>query len=143
MTTQCSHSEITGNVDDGYTCTGCGLKWAYKQDLPPPFNEGLTPRPPPTSMPSAGLGDPIDRRRHGRGRRKSDTAIKGRKFWMTVGTLGAPFLSCTIGFFMGRMSPETYVSFLQLTIPIGLAAFHAANVAQKVGLAKAGADPNA
>jgi len=66
-------------------------------------------------------------------------APKGRKFWMTAMLLGVPFASCTFALFSGRMTDVTYVGFLQVTIPLGLASFHVANVAQKVGMVRAGA----
>lgn len=65
---------------------------------------------------------------------------KGRKFWMTVALFGAPFATTTAALFTDRMPAETYVGFLEITMPLALAAFLGANVAQKVGLAKAAAD---
>lgn len=64
---------------------------------------------------------------------------KGRKFWMTVTLFGAPFVTTTAALFTDRMPAETYVGFLEITLPLALGAFLGANVAQKVGLAKAAA----
>jgi hypothetical protein len=63
---------------------------------------------------------------------------KGRKFWLTIGVLVVPFVACTTALYLGKLAGEAYVSFLQWTIPIALGVHHAANVAEKVGLAKLG-----
>lgn len=70
-------------------------------------------------------------------RRKKNKVPKGRKFWLTCWVFGVPFIACTFALFRGHMTDITYVGFLQIQIPVCLAAFHAANVAQKVGLARA------
>lgn len=62
---------------------------------------------------------------------------KGRKFWLTAWVFGIPFATCSVALFLGKMTDTTYVGFLQVTIPVCLGAFHAANVAQKVGIARA------
>lgn len=61
----------------------------------------------------------------------------GRKYAMTMWIFGVPFATCTVALFLGKMTDTTYVGFLQVTIPVCLGAFHAANVAQKVGIARA------
>jgi Na+/serine symporter len=58
--------------------------------------------------------------------------------------LGIPFVSCTVALYLGRLSGAEYVGFLQWTIPLGISAHHAANVAQKAfskEAANAGEDP--
>lgn len=65
---------------------------------------------------------------------------KGRKFWATTAVLGLPYLSCTAALFYGKLTGGEYVTFLATTIPLGLTAFLAANVVQKIGLAKAASD---
>lgn len=57
---------------------------------------------------------------------------KGRKFWLTVWVLVVSFASCTIALYLGRLTGSDYVNFLQWTVPLGISAHHAANVAQKV-----------
>lgn len=65
----------------------------------------------------------------------------GRKMFLTLLMLGAPFVTCTVALFLGKLSGGEYVTFLVTTIPMGLGIHHAANVTQKVGLAKAGVLP--
>lgn len=72
-------------------------------------------------------------------RRRPPRVPKGRKFVMTAALFGAPFVTTTAALFTDRMTAETYVGFLNISLPLALAAFLGANVAQKVGLARAGA----
>jgi hypothetical protein len=67
---------------------------------------------------------------------QTQTYPMGRKFWFSVWALGVPFASCTVALYLGKLSGESYVSFLQWTIPIALGVHHGANVAQKIGLAR-------
>lgn len=94
-------------------------------------------RPPPTSVP-LGWSDPYGLGYRGPERRRK--APKGRKFQMTCAVLGLPFAVCSAALFMDKLTGGEYVTFLVTTIPLGLTAFHAANVMQKVGLAKAQAE---
>jgi hypothetical protein len=49
-----------------------------------------------------------------------------------VWALVVPFVSCTVGLYLGKLTGETYVVFLQWTIPIAIGVHHAANVAEKL-----------
>lgn len=64
--------------------------------------------------------------------KKNSSHKRGRKFWLTAWTLAIPFVTCTVALWLGKLTGEAYVSFLQFTIPLALAAHHAANVAEKV-----------
>jgi hypothetical protein len=95
------------------------------------MNTIINAPPPPAPRDVYGLGPgKIERR-------KKIKPPKGRKFWITAHIFAWPFLACTVALFRGHMTDVTYVGFLQIQIPVCLAAFHAANVAQKVGLARA------
>lgn len=91
-------------------------------------------RPPPTPVPlgwadTYGIGPgKVERRRK---------IPRGRKFEMTVAVLGLPFAACSAALFTGHLTGAEYVTFLVAAIPLGLGSFHAANVMQKIGLAKA------
>lgn len=96
-------------------------------------------KPAPTPVPMGwaetyGLGPgKVERRRK---------VPKGRKFHMTAAVLGLPFVVCSAALFLDKLTGSEYVTFLVAAIPLGLGSFHAANVMQKVGLAKAQAPYN-
>lgn len=82
------------------------------------------------------MGDPLGRRGAPRNRRRMHV---GRKDYAAAFCLVVPTACCTVMAFTGRMSPETYVGFLQVYVPAVATIFFAANVAQKALAARADA----